>query len=225
LRITLEGKGAAMTQLPTRRTALLTSTAMTQLPTRAFNTSIRLPTGELDENRIIGLSRYGREWLQTELEKGLREGSYELASCAVKEADAGNEIADAALRTIAREMLGGALPERKPGYVQVEAYGQRALGQPPHKRPRGRNLHDNLVRDLIICHFIILACHDHGVLPTRNPENRGANRASSGISIVVEALARERNLHLDEASVQRNIWFGLAGALARRHAPTSLWPR
>lgn len=216
----LEGKGAPMTLLPT--------------------SVFSLPPGELDENRAIDIvgeqfsmaphgmrldKEYSRELLQTELEEGLREGGYELAICAIKAADAGNEIADAALRTIAREILGDALPERKPGHVQVRAYGQRALDQPPHKRPRGRNRYDNLVRDIHICLFIILACREFGVQPTRNRIARRANRAPSGISLVVKALARHRNLHLDEASVQENLWNGLPGALARRHAPASLWPR
>src|SRR6516162_4275658 len=204
--------------------------------------SARLPTGELNENRAIDIigewfsmaphgtwldKEYSRELLQTMLEEGLREGEYDLAKCAVDAANAGNEIADAALRTIAREMLGDALPERKPGHVQVRAYGQRALDQPPHKRPQGRNRHDNLVRNIQICCYVILACREFGVLATRNREERRAdrrygNRAPSGISLVVKALDRHGNLRLDEASVQQNIWFGLPGALARRYAPTSL---
>ena len=136
---------------------------MTLLPTLALNTSVRLSTGELDENRAIDViggwfsmghrldKESGRKWLQTTLEEGLRKGEYELTICAIEEAKAGNEIADAALRTVAREMLGDALPERKVGHVQVRAYGQRALDQPPHKRPQGRNRHDNLVRNIQIC--------------------------------------------------------------------------
>ena len=202
--------------------------------------SARLPTGELNENRAIDIigewfsmaphgtwldKEYSRELLQTMLEEGLREGEYDLAKCAVDAANAGNEIADAALRTIAREMLGDALPERKPGHAQVRAYGQRALNQ-PHKRPRGRSRHDNLVRDLQICFYVILACHEFGVRPTRNRYTYRSNRAPSGISLVVAALARHRNPHLlDAVSVQKNTWNGLPGALARRHAPASLWPR
>src|SRR5262245_12808409 len=63
-----------------------------------------------------------------------------------------------------------------------------------------------------------------GVPATRNREERRAdrrygNRAPSGINLVVKALDRHGNPHLDEANVQQNIWFGLPGALARRYAP------
>jgi len=81
---------------------------MTLLPTPAFNTSVFLPTGELDENRAIdyvaalisrvrpGMEKeYGREWLETELQKGLREGLLTPAIYAVKAANAGDEIYDA----------------------------------------------------------------------------------------------------------------------------------
>ena len=81
---------------------------MTLLPTPAFNTSVFLPTGELDENRAIdyvaalisrvrpGMEKeYGREWLETELQKGLREGLLTPAIYAVKAANAGDEICDA----------------------------------------------------------------------------------------------------------------------------------
>src|SRR5262245_64614121 len=113
---------------------------MTLLPTLAFNTSFLLPTGELDENRAIARiadwisivrhrleKEYSREWLQTELQKGLREGRLKLTMQAVEAADAGDEIADIALRTVAAEILGGMPPERGSGHLQVLAYGQRAL--------------------------------------------------------------------------------------------------
>ena len=239
-----EGPGASEPRTQAKRPTLESrqtqgEATMTLLPTLALNTSVRLSTGELDENRAIDViggwfsmghrldKESGRKWLQTTLEEGLRKGEYELTICAIEEAKAGNEIADAALRTVAREMLGDALPERKVGHVQVRAYGQRALDQPPHKRPQGRNRHDNLVRNIQICCYVILACRQFGVPATRNREERRAdrrygNRAPSGINLVVKALDRHGNLRLDEASVQQNIWFGLPGALARRYAPTSL---
>lgn len=207
------------------------NTAMTKLP------SVCLPTGELDENRALDViggwfsmmslrldKGFGRQWLQTTLEEGLREGEYELAIRAIKEADAGNEIADAALRTVCREMMGGALPKRGPGHLQVWAYGQRALDQPPHKRPRGRNPFDNFVRNILVGCCIILACREFGAYPTRNrferrADRRNGNRVPSGVSLVVKALAGP-GIHLDEASVQRNIWNGLPGELARRHIPS-----
>jgi hypothetical protein len=211
---------------------------MTRLP--MLNTSVRLPTG-IDENRAIDIiggwlstmdlrldKESGRKWLQTDLEKELREGDYELTICAIDEANAGNEIAHAALLTIAHELLAEALPERKPRHALVRAYGMCALGQ-PYKRKRGGSMYDNLVRNVLICNFVILACYKFGVRPTRNREERRAdhrhgNRAPSGISLVVAALERH-GIYRDEKTVQEKIWNGLPGKLARRHAPASLWPR
>jgi hypothetical protein len=202
----------------------------------AFNPLVRLPTGELDENRAIdivggGLAKlpheiwsdkeFNRELLQTELEEGLREGTYDLAVLAVKEAGAGNEIAHAALVAIARGRLAGALPERKPGYPLIEVYGQRAMGQ-PFKRPRGRNRYDNFPRNMCICLLVLQIRDELGLHPMRNRTERradraGADRTPSAISVLVKALARYRGLHLNEASVQENLWKGLPGVLARRH--------
>jgi hypothetical protein len=213
--------------------------------TLANRTGARLPTGKLDENRAIDIigewlskeppeiwsdKEYGRESLQNMLEEELREGGYEFADKADKEAKAGNFIAHAALLTINREMLANTLPEEKPGYPLIRAYGQRALRQ-PYKRPRGRSQHDNLARNLRICLCVILACHEFrefDVRPTRGryaaPAHR-TNRAPSGISLVVAALERRGLLLLDERSVQKYIWYGLPGALARKHAPKAFWPR
>jgi hypothetical protein len=201
----------------------------------------RLPTGKLDENRAIDIigerlskeppetwsdKEYGRELFQNMLEEELREGGYEFADKAVKEAQAGNFVAHAALLTIVRELLANALPEEKPGYPLIRAYGQRALGQ-PYKRPRGRNQYDNLPRDLKICLCVIWACHEFGVRPTRgryaDPAHR-THRAPSGISLVVAALERRGFLLLDERTVQKYMWYGLSGKLARRHAPEAFWP-
>ena len=61
---------------------------MTLLPTLAFNTSVFLPTGELDENRAIDRvagwismvrhrmeNEYSREWLETEQPLAREPGS------------------------------------------------------------------------------------------------------------------------------------------------------
>ncbi len=185
-----------------------------------------LPT-LLDENRAIDRAagwismvrhrlekEYSWEFLETELRKGLREGRLTLTIHPVQAADAGDEIADAALRTVYAEMAGGILPERGPGHLQVCAYGQRAVLRAPHKRPRGHRWHDNWIRNIQICMLIDLACRKFGVHPTRNRDTRRANRAPSGISLVVAALARN-NIHLDEGSVQENLWKGLPGELVR----------
>jgi len=191
-----------------------------------------LPT-LLDENRAINQAafwilmarhnmekEYSREWLETELEKGLREGRLPLAGYAVQAADAGDEIADAALRTVFRDMVGGMLPERGPGHLQVWAYGQRAVLRTQHKRPQGHRWHDNWMRDIQVCMLIVLACREFGVLASRNRASRRANRTPSGISLVVAALARN-GIHRNEGSVQ-NLWFGLAGDLVRANVATRL---
>jgi hypothetical protein len=158
---------------------------------------------------------YSREWLETELRNGLREGRLSLTIKAVEAADKGDEIADAALRTVYAEMAGGTLPERGPGHLQLWAYGQRAVLRAPHKRPRGRRWYDDWVRNIGICILIDLACREFGVRASRNRAARRANKGEpSGISLVVAALARNK-IHLDEGSVQENLWFGLPGELVR----------
>jgi hypothetical protein len=189
--------------------------------------SVRLPTGELDERNAInrvGLwvatlrhkmqKEYSREWLETELRKGLREGRLSLTIKAVEAADKGDEIADDALRTVYAEMAGGMLPERGPGHLQIWAYGQRAVLRPPHNRPRGRRWYDDYARNLNICLMIYVACFEFGVRPTRNRAARRANRDPSGVSLVVAALARN-GIYLGESTVQENFWLGLPGELIR----------
>jgi hypothetical protein len=85
----------------------------------------------------------------------------------------------------------------------------------PHTRKRGRHWADNWLRDVEICFLVYFACCIFNLSPTRNREARRANRNPSGISVIVAALARN-SIHLDEASVQENIWFGLIGELARQ---------
>jgi hypothetical protein len=162
-----------------------------------------------------------RKSLAAELQKGLRQGLLSLTTHAIYAADRGDEIADAALRTVYAEMAGGMFPERGPGHLQIWAYGQRAVLRAPAERQRGHRWHDDWVRNIQICCLIHWACGEFGVRPTRNRAARRAKREPSGISIVVEALARNKNIHLDEASVQENLWLGLAGEIVRsaRGAP------
>ena len=123
----------------------------------------------------------------------------------IEAANLDDEIADAALRAVFAEMAGagGKLPEQGPGYPQVWAYGQGAVLRDTHKR-RGHRWHDNWMRDIQICHLIVLACHEFGVRPTRNRAARRANSTPSGISIVVAGLARH-GIHRDESSIQQNL--------------------
>jgi hypothetical protein len=203
---------------------------MTLLPTPVFDTSVWLPTGELDENRAIDRiadlipilrprleKEYSREWLETELREGLREGRLTLTNSAIQEADAGDEIADAALRTVFVEIVRGELPERRPGHLHVRLYGEHAVLQ-PHKRRQRHRWHDNWMRNIQICNLIYFVCRALGVQPSRSRAARHAKRTPSGISLVVAALARN-GIHLDEGSVQQNIWFGVAGELVRANVP------
>jgi hypothetical protein len=202
----------------------------------AFLVPLNYPLAAADEQRAINRvsvwvsmlrhkmeKEYSREWLETELRKGLREGRLSLTIKAVEAADKGDEIADAALRTVYAEMTGGTLPERGPGHLQLWAYGQRAVLRAPHKRPRGRRWYDDWTRNIDICVLIGLACREFGVRASRNRAARRANKGEpSGISLVVAALARNK-IHLDEGSVQENLWFGLPGELVRgilRYAPS-----
>jgi hypothetical protein len=197
----------------------------------SMKASTRLPTGELDEDRAIDLvatflipmtlhqltPEFSREWLETTLRQKLREGPLDLTIHAIVAADAGDEITDAALRTVCAEMAGGALPQRGPGHLQIWAYGQRAILRAPHKRPQGHRWHDDWMRNIQICVLIVTLCRELGVRATRHRGHHsksGAKRAPSGISIAVEAFARY-GTHLHEASVQENFWFGLAGEMVR----------
>jgi hypothetical protein len=196
-----------------------------------------LPTLGLTERQMIGYAdvwvarirhtlekEYSREWLETALRKGLREGALVLTIKAVEAAYKGDEIADAALRQVYAEMVGGAQVSG-PGRVQIWAYGQRAVLRPPNQRPRGHRWYDDWVRNLDIGFLIAVACREFNLWPTRNREARRANREPSGISVMVAALAKN-GIHIDEASVQRHIWHGLAGELVRQalaERPLETW--
>jgi hypothetical protein len=201
-------------------------------------TSITLPLVVFEEQRAIYRvaiwvsmvkhlldKEWSRERLEGLLRQELRAGALTITIKAAQAADAGDEIADAALRTVYAEMVGGALTELGPGHLQLRAYGQRAVLRAPHTRPRGHRWYDDWTRNLGICVLVDLACREFGLQPTRNREARRANRNPSGISLVVAGFARNK-IHLDEGSVQQNIWFGLCGELAR-HAiaeqPPEIW--
>jgi hypothetical protein len=154
---------------------------------------------------------FSLEFLATELRKGLREGRLTLVNHAVYAADAGDELADAALRTVYAEMAGGVLSERGPGHLQVWAYGQRAVLRAPAKRPAGHCWQHNWMRDIWICDVIFSVWHTWGIRQTRNRYARGR---PSAVSIVTAALGRAKVVHLDEGRVQ-NIWLGLPGEIVR----------
>jgi hypothetical protein len=160
-------------------------------------------------------AQFSVDWLATELRKGLRAGRLALTIKAIEAAEEhDDEIADAALREVYAELVGGAPAEHGPGHLQLLAYGQRAVMRAPHQRGRGHRWHDHWVRNITICVLIELACREFGVRPTRNRASRRANREPSGVSLVVAALERN-GIYLDEGTVQQNLWFGLPGELAR----------
>jgi hypothetical protein len=195
--------------------------------------SARLPTGEFDENRVIDCvdklvsmvrhrmeKKVSRETIRNAMERLLREGQLGFAITTIEFADAGDELADAALRVVFAEMVaaGGRLPGQGPGYLQIWAYGQRAVRRAPlEPPPRGHRWHDNWMRNLLACWLIFFVDRDFGIDPSSNRERSSRNhgkraRALSGISIVVAALARH-GIELTETNLQENIWFGLPGEL------------
>jgi hypothetical protein len=169
-------------------------------------------------------TKLSKEILGAIVQQKLREGRLPFTLLTVKFANEGDRLCDAALRLVFAEMVGGASMERGPGHLQVWAYGQRAVLQ-PHKRKPGRSWNDNIMRNVQICVLIDAACRGFGVSPTRNlfpgrtRAAHEANRPPSGISLVVDALklirrrGHLRDIHLNEANVQNNIWFGLAGEM------------
>jgi hypothetical protein len=162
-------------------------------------------------------TRYSREWLETRLRQGLRDGVLSLTIKAVEAADRGDEIADAALRDVGSELqtLLVQKGDLADGHLQVVAYYQRAGRRPPHKRRRGRPWYDNWIRDLEICFLIALACAQFNLPPTRNRASRRDDSNPSGTSVIVAALKRN-GINIDESSVQQHIWLGLPGELARQ---------
>ena len=206
----------------------------------SLSVPLNYPLDALDEQRAINrtailvavihntLSKeYSREWLETELRKGLREGRLALTIKAVEAADNGDEIADGALREVGAELQMPLLQGRElaPAHLQVIAYLQRAALRAPFKRGRGKVWYDDWVRNLKICFIVLLICAEFGVPPTRNRHSRRSDQRPSGISLTTAALARN-GIHLDEGTVQRKIWFGLAGELARQavaERPIKTW--
>jgi hypothetical protein len=194
--------------------------------------SARLPTGEFNEERVIDcvaaaastvrykMERKGSlEAIKAAIERLLREGRLRFTITTIEFADKGDEIADAALRTVFAEMVGGMFPERGPGHLQIWAYGQRAVLREAHRRPRGQRWYDKWMRNILTCHLITIVERDFGIPPSHNrspsermdgKRNRKNADALSGIGIVVKALALIDVDVGDEASVQENIWFGAA---------------
>jgi hypothetical protein len=184
----------------------------------------------MDEKRMIDIvavelarlrPRIEKEWdlkfLQQLLLNGLRSGRPEFARHTVQAADRGDEFAHSALRIVYFEMEGGAFPGWGPWHVHIKEYAMRAVVHPdaPRRRPRGRRWVENWVRNNHVCLFVVWTCDKFDLHPTRNRSAHRADRAPSGISVVVTALAQAKIWHTNEAYVQEHIWRGLAGEIVR----------
>jgi hypothetical protein len=144
-----------------------------------------------------------REWLGSTLRDFLRRGLIETLKV-IEAADAGDEIADAALRRVCAEMLdrGEMLP------AALRTYCEKALLRGPiNTRTAGRNMwFDNWRRDIGIAVLVYLTKERFGLRPTRN---RTSKRKPSACSVVSAALGQVR-INTAEKRVE-NIWAGLAG--------------
>jgi hypothetical protein len=146
-----------------------------------------------------------REWLEATLRDFLRNGLIETLKV-IEAADAGDEIADAALRRVYAEMSDvGEVP------ATLKAYGIKSVLRGPVVRSAGRNTYDNWQRDIGIACLVYLAKERLGLRPTRNREQR-RRRQPSACSIVATALGR-RHINVGEKRVE-NIWSGLQGRVA-----------
>jgi hypothetical protein len=161
---------------------------------------------------------FSLEWLGNALLKGLREHRQPLTDHAIDAARAGDEICNKYLRVVFREIVGSMFSQerRGPGYLQILAYGERAVEHAPPKRPRGHRWHDDWIRNIQFCTLIVEACREFGVNPTRDPD---CTSYASGCSLVVAAFNRAGLKCPREESMQRHIWLGLPGEIVRSIIP------
>jgi hypothetical protein len=183
------------------------------------------PMGEIDEKSASGWiidlwkrtspGMEDREWLQDDLQNGLREGHLDLACYAVRLAMTGDELCHAALLRVGREILTRLSQGRElaAGHLQVVAYLQNAGPEP--QRGRGRHWRDDLVRDVRICLCIEAVRCKFGVKAWRNRAGRRdkSKRNPSATSLVVDALGA--HINLTERSVEEHIWNGPIGKRLR----------
>jgi len=184
----------------------------------------------MDEARMVDIvavelarlrPRIEKEWdlkfLQQLLLNGLRSGRPEFAINTVRAADRGDEFAHSALQIVYFEMAGGAFPGWGPWHVHIKEYGMRAVVHPdaPRRCRRGRRWVENWVRNYHVCRFVVWICDKFGLHPARNRFAHRADRAPSGISVVVAALGQAKIWHTTEAYVQEHVWGGLAGEIVR----------
>jgi hypothetical protein len=158
--------------------------------------------GEVQEKMTAGNSR---EWLEATLRDHLQRGLIETLNV-IESADAGDEIADAALCRVYAEMRNR--HEEPP--VVLEAYALKALVRGPVTRGRGHLWYDNWRRDIGIAVLVYLAQRRFGLRPTRNREQRRRCEPSAS-SAVSAALGRHR-INVSDKTVE-NISGRLQGQL------------
>jgi hypothetical protein len=150
---------------------------------------------------------YSRQWLEDELVNMLEQGTM-AEERIIAEADAGDEIADAALRRVIR----GKVNDREEMSVLLSSYNIKALGRAPLTRGRGHYWYDNWRRDLgIVC----LVYHTHrrfNLRPSNNREQRRRGEISAS-SIVAAALWR-KGIHIKEKTVG-DLWGKLRDHVGR----------
>jgi hypothetical protein len=168
---------------------------------------------------VVALNRhkldddYGPEQMETMLRYALIAGTID-ATKVVTAAEAGDAIADAALRHVAAKM-----PPFKPAEtltendLQIISFGRRAVLRGPGRQSWSKLYY----RHIAFCVLIHLACGEFGIRPTRALQSRSAKRKPSGCSVIAAALARN-GIHIAEASLQVDVWFGIPGKLFRSSA-------
>jgi hypothetical protein len=157
-----------------------------------------------------------REWLESTLRDFLMRDFINRMQV-IEAAEAGDEIADAALARAYHSMMDrGEMPP-----ASMIAYEARARLRGPIKRGRGRNTYDNWQRDIGIAVLVYLTAERFRLRPTRNPASK---RKISACCVVASALGRAR-INVAEKRVE-NIWAGLAGQVAvfvaRKMSPSNL---
>jgi hypothetical protein len=139
-----------------------------------------------------------REQLEAACRDYLQLGLTELLQV-IEAADNGDEIADAALCCIYKEMRDARLEP------SLEAYAIKALERGPVTRKPGRaTWFDNWRRDIGIAVLVFLTVYRFNLWPTRNREQRRRCQPSAS-SVVKAALDQVLHINITEGRVE-NIW-------------------
>jgi hypothetical protein len=172
---------------------------MTDLPTPADEAAMVAKAREWVEIIDDKLApENARDWLFDALCDRLRRGMVDV-QVVVDAADAGDDIADAALRHVDAEMRDNHVEAP----VTLQAYAIKAAKRGAVKRSRGRRWHRNFRRDIGIAILVLFVMLQFGLNPTRNREQRRRCRPSAA-SVAAAALG-PRHGNPTEMTVA-NIW-------------------